>query len=157
MFEEWEKRLDQTIYVSATPGTWELDRTGGEVVEQVIRPTGLLDPLIEIVTAKQQVTHLLGEIEKTVAAGNRVLVTALTKKLAEDLSAYFQERKVRCRWLHSELDAFERVELLHSLREAPSTCSWASTFSARASTCPKWRSSPFSTRTRRVFCGARHR
>ena len=117
MFEEWEKKIDQTVYVSATPGTWELDRTGGEVVEQVIRPTGLLDPVIEIVTAKQQVTHLLGEIEKTVAAGHRVLVTALTKKLAEDLSAYFQERKVRCRWLHSELDAFERVELLQSLRE----------------------------------------
>jgi excinuclease ABC subunit B len=117
MFDEWEKKIDQTVYVSATPAPWELDRTGGEVVEQVIRPTGLLDPLIEIVTAKQQVTHLQGEIEKTVAAGNRVLVTALTKKLAEDLSAYFQERKVRCRWLHSELDAFERVELLQSLRE----------------------------------------
>jgi excinuclease ABC subunit B len=117
MFEEWERKLDQTVYVSATPGAWELTRTGGEVVEQVIRPTGLLDPVIEIVPAKQQVTHLLGEIEKTVAAGHRVLVTALTKKLAEDLSAYFQDRKVRCRWLHSELDAFERVELLQSLRE----------------------------------------
>jgi excinuclease ABC subunit B len=117
MFDEWEQKLDQTVYVSATPATWELDRTGGEVVEQVIRPTGLLDPVIEVVPAKQQVTHLHGEIEKTVAAGHRVLVTALTKKLAEDLSAYFQERKVRCRWLHSELDAFERVELLQSLRE----------------------------------------
>jgi excinuclease ABC subunit B len=117
MFEEWEKKLDQTVYVSATPGAWELNRTGGEVVEQVIRPTGLLDPVIEIVPAKQQVTHLLGEIEKTVTAGHRVLVTALTKKLAEDLAAYFQDRKVRCRWLHSELDAFERVELLQSLRE----------------------------------------
>ncbi|MFM8891076.1 MAG: helicase-related protein, partial [Planctomycetia bacterium] len=115
--EEWEKRLDQTIFVSATPGTWELDRTGGEVVEQVIRPTGLLDPVIEIVPAKQQVVHLHGEIERTVAAGHRVLVTTLTKKLAEDLSSYFQERKIRCRWLHSELDAFERMELLQSLRE----------------------------------------
>jgi excinuclease ABC subunit B len=116
-FEEWEKRIDQTIFVSATPGTWELDRTGGEVVEQVIRPTGLLDPVIEIVPAKQQVVHLHGEIERTVAAGHRVLVTTLTKKLAEDLSSYFQERKIRCRWLHSELDAFERMELLQSLRE----------------------------------------
>lgn len=116
MFEEWEQKIDQTVYVSATPSTWELDRTGGEVVEQVIRPTGLLDPVIEIVSAKQQVTHLQGEIEKTVAAGHRVLVTALTKRLAEDLSAYYQQRKVRCRWLHSELDAFERVELLQSLR-----------------------------------------
>jgi excinuclease ABC subunit B len=115
-FDEWEKRLHQTVYVSATPGLWELERTGGEVVEQVIRPTGLLDPVIDIVPAKQQVPHLSGEIEKTVAAGQRVLVTTLTKKLAEDLTTYFQERDVRCRWLHSELDAFERVELLHDLR-----------------------------------------
>ena len=116
-FEEWEKKLHQTIYVSATPGEWELSRTGGEVVEQVIRPTGLLDPVIEIVPARQQVPHLSGEIATTVAAGNRVLVTTLTKKLAEDLTAYFQERNVRCRWLHSELDAFERVDLLRELRE----------------------------------------
>ena len=115
-FDEWETRLHQTVYVSATPGVWELGRTGGEVVEQVIRPTGLLDPVIEVVPAKQQVPHLSGEIEKTVAAGQRVLVTTLTKKLAEDLTAYYQERNVRCRWLHSELDAFERVELLQNLR-----------------------------------------
>jgi excinuclease ABC subunit B len=116
MFDEWEKRLHQTVFVSATPAPWELARTGGEVVEQVIRPTGLLDPVIEIVPAKQQVVHLAGEIDRVVAAGQRVLVTTLTKKLAEDLTAYFQERKVRCRWLHSELDAFERVELLKDLR-----------------------------------------
>ncbi len=116
MFDEWEKRLHQTVFVSATPGPWELARTGGEVVEQVIRPTGLLDPVIEIVPAKQQVVHLAGEIDTVVSAGQRVLVTTLTKKLAEDLTAYFQERKVRCRWLHSELDAFERVELLKDLR-----------------------------------------
>ncbi|MEI8228811.1 MAG: excinuclease ABC subunit UvrB [Planctomycetota bacterium] len=115
-FDEWETRLHQTVYVSATPGVWELGRTGGEVAEQVIRPTGLLDPVIEVVPAKQQVPHLSGEIEKTVAAGQRVLVTTLTKKLAEDLTAYYQERNVRCRWLHSELDAFERVELLQNLR-----------------------------------------
>jgi excinuclease ABC subunit B len=117
MFDEWERRLHQTVFVSATPGPWELTRTGGEVVEQVIRPTGLLDPLIEVAPAAQQVPHLAAEIDRTVAAGQRVLVTALTKKLAEDLSAYFTERKVRCRWLHSELDAFERVELLKELRE----------------------------------------
>jgi excinuclease ABC subunit B len=116
-FEEWEKRLAQTVFVSATPGPWELARTGGEVVEQVIRPTGLLDPVIEIVPAKQQVVHLSGEIDKVVASGQRVLVTTLTKKHAEDLTTYFQERKVRCRWLHSELDAFERVELLRDLRQ----------------------------------------
>ena len=83
----------------------------------MIRPTGLLDPVIEVVPAKQQVLHLTGEIAKTVAAGHRVLVTTLTKKLAEDLSRYFQERKVRCCWLHSELNAFERVDLLKQLRE----------------------------------------
>jgi excinuclease ABC subunit B len=116
-FEEWERKLHQTVYVSATPGPWELERTKGEVVEQVIRPTGLLDPVIDIVPAKEQVVHLAGEIDKTVAAGQRVLVTTLTKKLAEDLSTYFQERNVRCKWLHSELDAFERVELLRDLRE----------------------------------------
>jgi len=117
MFDEWERRLRHTIFVSATPGPWELARTGGEVVEQVIRPTGLLDPVIEIVPAKQQVVHLAGEIDAVIAAGQRVLVTTLTKQLAEDLSAYFQERSVRCRWLHSELDAFERVDLLKELRE----------------------------------------
>jgi excinuclease ABC subunit B len=117
LFDEWERRLPATIFVSATPAPWELARTGGEVVEQVIRPTGLLDPVIEIVPAREQVTHLAGEIDRTVAAGQRVLVTTLTKQLAEDLSAYFQERKVRCQWLHSELDAFERVELLRDLRE----------------------------------------
>jgi excinuclease ABC subunit B len=117
MFDEWEERLHQTVFVSATPGPWELGRTGGEVVEQVIRPTGLLDPVIEIVPAKQQVPHLSAEIDRVVAAGQRVLVTTLTKRLAEDLAAYFTERKVRCKWLHSELDAFERVELLKDLRE----------------------------------------
>ena len=116
MFDEFEKKLHQTVYVSATPGQWELGQTKGEVVEQIIRPTGLLDPVIEVVPARNQVVHLSGEIERTVAAGHRVLATTLTKKLAEDLSNYFQERNVRCRWLHSELDAFERVELLRDLR-----------------------------------------
>ncbi len=116
MFEQFEKKLHQTVYVSATPGVWELSETQGEVVEQIIRPTGLLDPVIEVVPARNQVVHLLGEISKTVEIGNRVLVTTLTKKLAEDLSSYFQEQNVRCRWLHSELDAFERVELLRDLR-----------------------------------------
>ena len=116
MFEEFEKKLYQTVYVSATPGVWELGETQGEVVEQIIRPTGLLDPVIEVVPARNQVVHLLGEIGKTVEIGNRVLVTTLTKKLAEDLSSYFQKQNVRCRWLHSELNAFERVELLRDLR-----------------------------------------
>ena len=116
MFDEFEKKLSQTVYVSATPGLWELEQTKGEVVEQIIRPTGLLDPVIDVVPARNQVVHLSGEIERTIATGCRVLVTTLTKKLAEDLSNYFQEQNVRCRWLHSELDAFERVELLRDLR-----------------------------------------
>ena len=116
MFDEFEKKLHQTVYVSATPSTWELEQTQGEVIEQIIRPTGLLDPVIEVVPARNQVVHLLEEIATTVKLGNRILVTTLTKKLAEDLSNYFQEQNVRCRWLHSELDAFERVDLLRELR-----------------------------------------
>ena len=116
-FEEWEKKINQAIHVSATPGPWEMEQTDGKVVEQVIRPTGLLDPVIEVVPARGQVPHLLEQIKKRSALGERVLVTTLTKRLAEDLSAYFNKQNVRCKWLHSELDAFERVELLRDLRE----------------------------------------
>jgi excinuclease ABC subunit B len=115
-FEEWRKRINQVVYVSATPGPFELEQTGGEVVEQVVRPTGLLDPVIEIVSARGQVPHLLGQVRERSAVGERVLVTTLTKRLAEDLAAYFTEEGVLCKWLHSELDAFERVELLRDLR-----------------------------------------
>ncbi|HEV7222707.1 MAG TPA: excinuclease ABC subunit UvrB [Pirellulales bacterium] len=116
-FDEWERRIKQVVYVSATPGPLELQHAGGEVVEQVIRPTGLLDPVIEVVPARGQVPHLLEQIRQRAAAGERTLVTALTKRLAEDLSYYLCEQGVRCKWLHSELDAFERVELLRDLRE----------------------------------------
>ena len=116
-FEEWEKRINQVIYVSATPGDYELEQTGGEIVEQIIRPTGLLDPIVEVVPARGQVPHLLEQIRERASIGERVLVTALTKRMAEDLSAYLNEQGVKCKWLHSELDAFERVELLRDLRE----------------------------------------
>jgi excinuclease ABC subunit B len=116
-FEEWEQKSGQVIFVSATPSDYELEKTGGEVVEQVIRPTGLLDPLIEVVPAQGQVMHLLGQIRQRVAMGDRTLVTALTKRLAEDLANFFTDHDVKCRWLHSELDAFERVELLRELRD----------------------------------------
>ena len=116
-FEEWEKLVNQVIYVSATPGPYELERTGGEVVEQIIRPTGLLDPIVEIAPARSQVAHLLEQIRERSAANERVLVTTLTKRLAEDLAGYLAEQGVACKWLHSELDAFERVELLRDLRE----------------------------------------
>jgi excinuclease ABC subunit B len=116
-FEEWEERIGQAIFVSATPGPYELEKAGGEVVEQIIRPTGLLDPVIEVVPARGQVPHLLGQIRERAAVGERVLVTTLTKRLAEDLAYYLTEQSVACKWLHSELDAFERVELLRDLRE----------------------------------------
>jgi excinuclease ABC subunit B len=116
-FDEWRQRTGSVVYVSATPGPYELGQTGGEVVEQVVRPTGLLDPVIEVVPARGQVPHLLEEIRARAAQGERTLVTTLTKRLAEDLSNYFQEQGVLCKWLHSELDAFERVELLRDLRQ----------------------------------------
>ncbi|BBO34780.1 excinuclease ABC subunit UvrB [Lacipirellula parvula] len=116
-FDEWRERVDQAIYVSATPGKYELGQTGGEVIEQVVRPTGLLDPVIEVVPARGQVPHLLEEIRARVAIGERTLVTTLTKRLAEDLSNYLVEQGIACKWLHSELDAFERVEHLRDLRE----------------------------------------
>ena len=115
-FDEWEGRIKQVVYVSATPGPYELEKTGGKYIEQVIRPTGLLDPEIEVAPARSQVPHLLEQIRQRAAAGERVLVTTLTKRLAEDLAAYFGKQDVRCKWLHSDLDAFERVELLRDLR-----------------------------------------
>ncbi|TWT97024.1 UvrABC system protein B [Botrimarina colliarenosi] len=121
-FEEWQERIGQCVYVSATPADYELERCGGEVVEQIVRPTGLLDPVIELSPARGQVPHLLEQIKERAAAGERVLVTTLTKRLAEDLSAYLVERGVLCKWLHSELDAFERVELLRDLRLGKFDC-----------------------------------
>ncbi len=116
-FQEWEAKTTQVIFVSATPSTYELTQTGGEVVEQVIRPTGLLDPVVEVVAARGQVAHLIEQIRGRTERNERTLVTALTKRLAEDLAGYLTEQNIRCRWLHSELDAFERVELLHELRQ----------------------------------------
>lgn len=121
-FEEWEERTAQICFVSATPNDYELERTKGEVVEQIIRPTGLLDPVVEVVSARGQVNHLLEQIRQRAERDERVLVTALTKRLAEDLSTFFQEQNVRCRWLHSELDAFERVDLLQELRSGRFDC-----------------------------------
>jgi excinuclease ABC subunit B len=115
-FDEWRERVNQVVYVSATPSDYELQQTGGEVVEQIVRPTGLLDPVIEISPARGQVPHLLEEIRARAAVGERTLVTTLTKRLAEDLATYLEQQGVLCKWLHSELDAFERVEHLRDLR-----------------------------------------
>lgn len=116
-FDEWNHRPAFKVLVSATPGNWELDQTEGEVVEQVIRPTGLLDPEVEVVPARGQVPHLTDQVRLRAAAGERVLITTLTKKLAENLSSYMREEGIRCQWLHSELNALERVEVLRELRE----------------------------------------
>lgn len=115
-FDEWEKKVNQVVYVSATPGDYELSKCDKKVVQQVIRPTGLVDPVVEVVSASIQIPHLIEQSRQRIAVGERVLVTALTKKLAEEVSDYFVEQDIKCRWLHSELDAFERVELLRDLR-----------------------------------------
>jgi excinuclease ABC subunit B len=116
-FDEWEKKLGQRIYVSATPGDYEITMSGGEVVEQVIRPTGLVDPIVRVEPARGQVPALLKEVRQRAERGERVLITTLTKRLAEDLARYLKEQGLRCKWLHSELDAFERVTILRELRE----------------------------------------
>ncbi|MBN21224.1 MAG: excinuclease ABC subunit B [Bdellovibrionaceae bacterium] len=115
-FEEFENLLDKVLYVSATPGNYELEQTKGEFVEQVIRPTGLLDPVVEVRPATDQVDNLLDEIRKTVEKGDRVLVTVLTKKLAEELAAYYQKKGLKVKYLHSDIDTLERVEILRDLR-----------------------------------------
>jgi excinuclease ABC subunit B len=115
-FEEFEDLVGQTIYVSATPGPYELEQTGGVVVEQVIRPTGLTDPEIDVRPARGQVDDLLGEIRTRVEKGERVLVTTLTKRMAEELSTYYNELGVRVRYLHADIDTLDRVKLLRDFR-----------------------------------------
>ena len=121
-FDEFEEIISQVLFVSATPADWELERCGGEVVEQIIRPTGLVDPLIRVESAKAQVSHLMGEVRKRVEMGDRVLVTTLTKRMAEDLSQYLLKEGHRTRYLHSEIDTIERVEILRELREGKFDC-----------------------------------
>jgi excinuclease ABC subunit B len=116
-FEEFEARANKAVFVSATPAPYEIEKADGDIVRQVIRPTGLLDPVIEIAPAVTQIPHLLEQVRERADMGHRVLVTTLTKRLAEDLAEYLSKQGVRCKWLHSELDAFERVELLRDLRQ----------------------------------------
>ena len=115
-FEEWETFRPQTVFVSATPGPWELERTGGSFAEQVIRPTGLVDPVTEIRPVEHQVDDLLGEIKLVTGQGGRVLVTTLTKRMAEDLTEYLTEQGIRVRYLHSDVDTLERIEIIRDLR-----------------------------------------
>ncbi|MEY3532384.1 MAG: hypothetical protein RI979_408, partial [Pseudomonadota bacterium] len=115
-FEEWDAMRPQSVFVSATPAKWELEQTGGVFTEQVIRPTGLIDPEVEIRPVEMQVDDLLDEIRKVAAQGLRVLVTTLTKRMAEDLTEYFHEQGIRIRYMHSDIDTIERIEILRDLR-----------------------------------------
>jgi excinuclease ABC subunit B len=115
-FEEWDAMRPQSVFVSATPAAWELEQAGGVFTEQVIRPTGLLDPKVEIRPVEMQVDDLLDEIRKVAAQGLRVLVTTLTKRMAEDLTEYFHEQGIRIRYMHSDIDTIERIEILRDLR-----------------------------------------
>lgn len=115
-FEEWDAMRPQSVHVSATPGGWEMDQTGGVFTEQVIRPTGLIDPPVEIRPAKHQVADLLDEVKEVTEKGYRTLVTVLTKRMAEDLTEYLHENGVRVRYMHSDIDTIERIEILRDLR-----------------------------------------
>ncbi|MEM9757085.1 MAG: excinuclease ABC subunit UvrB, partial [Pseudomonadota bacterium] len=115
-FEEWDAMRPQSVFVSATPAAWELERAGGVFTEQVIRPTGLLDPQVEIRPVEMQVDDLLDEVRKVAASGYRVLVTTLTKRMAEDLTEYLHEQGIRVRYMHSDIDTIERIEILRDLR-----------------------------------------
>src|SRR4029078_8182963 len=113
---EWEQRVRQVVFVSATPGPYELTKSGGVVVEQVIRPTGLMDPPIDVRPVRGQVDDLLKEIRERAERKERVLVTTITKRMAEDLTTYYQELGVKVRYLHSDIDPLERIEILRELR-----------------------------------------
>src|SRR5207253_2446459 len=115
-FEEFEHRVNQAVYVSATPGSYELTKSAGVVVEQIIRPTGLVDPEVEVRPVKRQIDDLLHEIRDRVERKERVLVTTLTKRMAEDLAEYYSEVGVRCRYMHSEIETLERIKILRDLR-----------------------------------------
>jgi excinuclease ABC subunit B len=116
-FEEFEHRMNLSIYVSATPGPYELTKSAGVVIEQIIRPTGLVDPPVDIRPVKGQIDDLLHEIRQRVARGERVLVTTLTKRMSEDLAEYYSEVGVKCRYLHSEIETLERIKILRDLRK----------------------------------------
>jgi len=116
-FEEFENRVNQVVYVSATPGPYELTKSAGEIVEQIIRPTGLLDPIVDVRPIKGQVDDLLNEIRKRIAVNERVLVTTLTKRMSEDLSEFYTEMGIKCAYLHSEVSTLDRIRILRDLRK----------------------------------------
>ena len=151
-FDEFMALVPRLLFVSATPGEQEFRLRKGVAVEQIIRPTGLVDPEVEVRPVKGQVDDLLQEIRERTRATERVLVTTLTKRMAEDLTDYLQQHGVRVRYLHSEIDAIERVEIIGVCESATSTF-WSGSTCSRAPTCRKCPCSPCSTRTRRAFSG----
>ena len=115
-FEEWDLMRTQTVFVSATPGPWELKQTNNKYIDQIIRPTGLIDPPVEIRPAKTQVDDLMHEAKEIVKKGYRILATTLTKKMAEDLTEYLHENGLKVRYMHSDIDTLERIEIIRDLR-----------------------------------------
>ena len=144
------------VFLSATPRAYELEMSS-TVAEQVVRPTGLVDPEVMVRPTKGQIDDLLKEIHDRIEREHRVLVTTLTKKMAEDLTDYLVEQGLKVRYLHSNVDTIERIEILRASGSASSTCWWASTCWRRASTCPRCRWSPSSTPTRKGSSAARRR
>lgn len=156
-FREFEERVGQVIHVSATPGDWELEKSGGVVVEQLIRPTGLTDPEVEVRPARAQVDDLLEEIHQRITAGERVLVTTLTKKMAEDLTDYFQEVGVRVRYIHADVETIERVEIIRGLRRGDFDVLVGINLLREGLDIPEVSSSRSSMRTRKATCARRVR
>ena len=137
-FHEFLERLNQVVYVSATPGKWELERSQGIVAEQIIRPTGLLDPEVEVRPVKGQIDDLLGECRARVEKHERVLVTTLTKRMAEDLTEYLNSMGVAARYLHSDIDTMERMAIIKACGRVSSMCWWASICCAKVWIFPKF-------------------
>jgi excinuclease ABC subunit B len=136
-FHEFENLMNQVVYVSATPGDYELEQTGGVVVEQVVRPTGLLEPPIEVRPSVNQIDDLLEEIDKRVKKGDRVLVTTLTKRMAEEMDKYLHKIDIKSRYIHSDVDTLERIEILRQLRLGTIDVLVGVTSFVRDSTCPR--------------------
>jgi excinuclease ABC subunit B len=150
-FEEFERRTNQLIYVSATPGPYELTKAGGVVIEQVIRPTGLTDPEVEVRPVRGQIDDLLHEIRDRAAKNERVLVTTLTKRMAEDLAEYYTEVGVKCRYLHSEVETLDRIKILRGLRRGEFDVLIGINLLREGLDLPRCPWSPFWTQTRKDF------
>ena len=155
-FEEFVKKVNQTVYMSATPGPYEL-RTSSRIAEQIVRPTGLVDPEVQVRPTRGQVDDLIEEIRKRAEAGQRVLVTTLTKKMAEDLTDYLLEMGIRVRYLHSEVDTIQRIEIIRDLRLGEFDVLVGINLLREGSTCPRCRWSRSWTPTRRGSCARTRR